>query len=129
MEYEENISFQSYDNEGCFTPVADVEEESLLENLSVPTSEPEPWTEKPRRDRLLCKDPAGDDNSIEREPTRHVDYLSHEWKLEEIWSSWSYVVARRRVYSNSVRLENAAWRTWAKSMNRLKTISPESLNW
>jgi hypothetical protein len=72
---------------------------------------------------------AGDDTAIRVEPTRHVDYLSHEWKEEDIWSSWRHIVAKRNVYSNSVRLENASWRTWAKSKNRLKTISPESLNW
>lgn len=73
--------------------------------------------------------PAVDDTSLEAEPSRHVDYLSHEWKEEDIWSSWRYVVARRHVYSNGIRLENASWRTWAKSKYRLGTISPEQLNW
>lgn len=73
--------------------------------------------------------PAADDTSIEAEPSRHVDYLSHEWKEEDIWTSWRYVVARRHVYSNGVRLENASWRSWAKSKYRLGTISPETLNW
>lgn len=74
-------------------------------------------------------EPANDDHSIVHEPTRHVDYLAHEWKEEDIWSSWRYIVARRKVINNSVRLENAAWRTWAKAKDNLKTISPESLNW
>lgn len=74
-------------------------------------------------------EPANDDNSIVHEPTRHVDYLAHEWKEEDIWSSWRYIVARRKTINNSVRLENAAWRTWAKAKDNLKTISPESLNW
>ena len=60
--------------------------------------------------------------------TRHVDYLAYEWKLEDIWSSWRYIVARRKVYSNSVRLENASWRTWAKAKDNLRTVSPESIN-
>ena len=72
---------------------------------------------------------AGDDMAIQREPTRHVDYLSHNWKEEDIWSSWRHIVGRRKVYSNSTRLENASWRTWAKSKYRLKTVSPETLNW
>ncbi|KAI4253379.1 MAG: hypothetical protein L6R42_007609, partial [Xanthoria sp. 1 TBL-2021] len=72
---------------------------------------------------------AGDDMDIQRQPTRHVDYLSHNWKEEDIWSSWRHVVGRRKVYSNSTRLENASWRTWAKSKYRLKTVSPETLNW
>ncbi|KAL8873687.1 MAG: hypothetical protein Q9174_000892 [Haloplaca sp. 1 TL-2023] len=72
---------------------------------------------------------ASDDMDIEREPTRHVDYLSHTWKEEHIWCSWRHVVARRKVYSNSSRLENASWRTWAKTRYRLKTVSPDILNW
>lgn len=72
---------------------------------------------------------AGDDTAVSIEPTRHVDYLSHNWKEEDIWSSWKHVVSRRKVYSNSRRLENASWRTWTKSMLRLKTVSPEKLNW
>ena len=72
---------------------------------------------------------AGDDNAIENEPTLHVDYLSHEWKEEDIWTSWRYIVARRKVLSNSVRLENASWRTWTKTKDKLTTVSPEALNW
>jgi Fungal protein of unknown function (DUF1752) len=70
-----------------------------------------------------------DDQAVEDQPTRHVDYLSHDWKEEDIWSSWRYIVARRHVYNNSVRLENASWRTWTKAKYKLKTVSPEALNW
>lgn len=70
-----------------------------------------------------------DDQAIEDQPTRHVDYLSHQWKEEDIWSSWRYIVARRNVYNNSVRLENASWRTWTKAKYNLSTVSPETLNW
>ncbi|KAF9006159.1 hypothetical protein BDQ17DRAFT_1324922 [Cyathus striatus] len=31
--------------------------------------------------------------------------------------------------ANGVRLENASWRTWWKQRNKLKTITPETLNW
>lgn len=72
---------------------------------------------------------AGDDTAARVEPSRHVDYLSHTWKEEDIWSSWRHIVAKRGFYTNSSRLENASWRTWAKSKNRLKTISPDTLNW
>jgi hypothetical protein len=72
---------------------------------------------------------SSDDASIESEPERHVDYLSHDWREEDIWTSWRYVVARRDRYSNGVRLENASWRTWAKSKYGLRTVSPETLNW
>ena len=72
---------------------------------------------------------AEDDIAIRAQPTRHVDYLSHNWREEDIWSSWKHIVARRGDYSNAARLENASWRTWMKSKNKLKTISPEALNW
>lgn len=78
---------------------------------------------------LSCQAPSADDTSLEDEPSRHVDYLSHDWREEDIWSSWRYVTSRRNDYSNGVRLENASWRTWAKAKHNLKTISPESLNW
>ena len=71
----------------------------------------------------------GDDNSIENEPSRHVDYLSHDWREEDIWTSWRYVITRRNIYSNGTRLENASWRTWAKLKYGLRTVTPESLNW
>ncbi|KAJ5162476.1 hypothetical protein N7492_007868 [Penicillium capsulatum] len=72
---------------------------------------------------------AADDSSVEEEPSRHVDYLSHEWREEDIWASWRYVTTRKKDYSNGVRLENASWRTWAKAKHHLGTISPETLNW
>ncbi|EFX03024.1 protein phosphatase type 1 complex subunit hex2 [Grosmannia clavigera kw1407] len=72
---------------------------------------------------------AEDDTAVRAQPSRHVDYLSHNWREEDIWESWKYIVSRRGDYSNSARLENASWRTWMKSKNKLKTISPETLNW
>ncbi|KAL1901766.1 protein phosphatase regulator [Ceratocystis pirilliformis] len=70
-----------------------------------------------------------DDTAVRAVPSRHVDYLSHDWREEDIWSSWKYVVSRRGEFTNSARLENASWRTWMKSKNKLKTVSPETLNW
>lgn len=72
---------------------------------------------------------AGDDSAIESQPSRHVDYLSHNWKEEDIWSSWRHIVCKRKTLDNWQRLENASWRTWAKSKNKLSTVSPDSLNW
>ncbi|RAL06868.1 protein phosphatase regulator REG1 [Aspergillus homomorphus CBS 101889] len=79
--------------------------------------------------RWKAQTPAADDSSIEDEPSRHVDYLSHEWRQEDIWASWRYVVARRSAYDNGLRLENASWRTWGKLKMNLGTVSPETLNW
>jgi hypothetical protein len=73
--------------------------------------------------------PAADDTSLEDEPSRHVDYLSHDWKEDDIWFSWRCVVSRGNNYSNGVRLENASWRACAKTKNNLGTISSESLDW
>ncbi|KAK2684226.1 hypothetical protein QWA68_016916, partial [Fusarium oxysporum] len=70
-----------------------------------------------------------DDMAISNRPSHHVDYLSHNWKEEDIWSSWRYIVMRRGDLPDSARLENAAWRTWIQAKNNLKTISPETLDW
>ncbi|GES66857.1 protein phosphatase type 1 complex subunit Hex2/Reg1 [Aspergillus terreus] len=79
--------------------------------------------------RMNPQTPAVDDSALEEEPSRHVDYLSHEWEEEDIWASWRYVIARRNVYDNGARLENASWRTWAKVKLNRGTVSPETLNW
>jgi len=70
-----------------------------------------------------------DDTAIKQEPSQHVDYLSHDWREEDVWSSWRHIVSQRRVYGQQSRLENAAWRTWVKSKYDLPTVSPETLNW
>lgn len=74
--------------------------------------------------------PAPDDAQIEsKTPEICVDYLSHEWKDEDVWNSWKAMTKRKNEISNGLRLENASWRTWAKQRWNLKTISPETLNW
>ena len=72
---------------------------------------------------------AEDDTAVRPQPSRHVDYLSHNWKEEDIWSSWRYIVSRRGLVANGARLENASWRSWMKAKNCLRTVSPETLNW
>ena len=71
----------------------------------------------------------GDDSNIRDQPSRHVDYLSHKWKEEDVWSSWRHIVGKRNILENWERLENAAWRTWQKSRNNLPVVPPEKLNW
>ncbi|KAH9879118.1 hypothetical protein J1614_002553 [Plenodomus biglobosus] len=70
-----------------------------------------------------------DDSAVRKEPSHHVDYLSYVWREEDIWSSWRHIVEHRKVYGERSRLENASWRTWAKTQFKLKTVSPETLNW
>ncbi|CAH0039592.1 unnamed protein product [Clonostachys solani] len=82
---------------------------------------------RPRTPEVIER--AEDDTALSSRPSRHVDYLSYDWKEEDIWSSWRYIVTRRGEFANSGRLENASWRTWMKVKNNLKTVSPESLNW
>ena len=94
-----------------------------------PTTPNRTGKELPNLDPFERPQVAGDDTAIRVEPSGHVDYLSHTWKEEDIWSSWRHIVAKRNVHDNGPRLENASWRTWAKSKNRLKTISPDTLNW
>lgn len=70
-----------------------------------------------------------DDSSVTILPTGQVDYLSHDWREEDVWSSWRNMTRQKNAIANGTRLENASWRTWWKQRNKLKTISPETLNW
>lgn len=70
-----------------------------------------------------------DDSDLQYEPSRHVDYLSHDWKESDISACWRSIVSKRKDVTNSARLENASWRTWTKAKYKLRTVSPESVNW
>ena len=70
-----------------------------------------------------------DDSSVTTLPTGQVDYLSHQWREEDVYSSWRSMTKQKNAIANGTRLENASWRTWWKQRNKLKTISPETLNW
>ncbi|EON96794.1 putative hex2 protein [Phaeoacremonium minimum UCRPA7] len=85
-------------------------------------------TSRPDTPDLPLQHPV-DDSAVGAQPSRHVDYLSHDWREEDIWSSWKYIISKKGDYSNAARLENASWRTWMKAKNKLKTVSPETLNW
>lgn len=123
--------FPSYDDAGYY--------EDIEPPQSTPLSTPKPTTPSSVSTSTMTSvsrpDSSGpivvaeDDTAVRNEPSRHVDYLSHDWKEEDIWYSWRHIVSKRKVYGNSARLENASWRTWTKSMYRLKTVSPETLNW
>ncbi|KAK5624665.1 hypothetical protein RRF57_000381 [Xylaria bambusicola] len=82
-----------------------------------------------RPDSPVAPEHAEDDTAVKHHPTQHVDYLSHDWKEEDIWSSWRYIISKRTEFANSARLENASWRTWMKAKYKLRTVSPETLNW
>lgn len=99
------------------------------DSYSVSPADNESSDNTSRPDTSDCSEHAEDDTAVSSRPSRQVDYLSHDWREEDIWSSWRYIVARRDEFPNSRRLENASWRTWMKAKNNLKTISPETLNW
>jgi len=70
-----------------------------------------------------------DDSSLVTLPRGQVDYLSHDWQEEDVWRSWRNMTRQKNEITNGIRLENASWRTWWKQRNKLKTVSPETLNW
>jgi predicted ATPase len=70
-----------------------------------------------------------DDSHLETQARGQVDYLSHEWDEDDIARSWRNMTRQKNDIANGMRLENASWRTWWKQRNKLKTISPETLNW
>lgn len=94
-------------------------DESLSPNATTPTP---PFVRSPE---MIPHD----DSDLVAEPSRHVDYLSHQWDVDDISKSWRYVILRRKNVANAARLENASWRTWAQRRSHLKTISPEEVNW
>ncbi|KAH8921642.1 hypothetical protein BT69DRAFT_311896 [Atractiella rhizophila] len=74
--------------------------------------------------------PVPDDTQVaSRLPRICVDYLSHDFEEDDVWTSWKAMTRNKNVISNGIRLENASWRTWAKQRGKLGTISPETLNW
>ena len=70
-----------------------------------------------------------DDTVLVNAPRGQVDYLSHDWQEEDVWRSWRNMTRQKNEIQNGLRLENASWRTWWKQRNKLKTVSPETLNW
>lgn len=104
------------------TEVEDESDGAPLENVNS-------RTDSTRSESPLPTPIVADDTAVKQQPSRHVDYLSHDWREEDIWSSWRHIVSQRSVYGQRSRLENASWRTWAKAKHHLATVSPETLNW
>jgi hypothetical protein len=125
--------FPSYDEVGYYEQSEDLEPPASPsgngESYTVSPTSNTASTDASRPDSPEFVEHAEDDTAIRSQPSRHVDYLSHNWREEDIWSSWQHIVSKRGNYSNSARLENASWRTWIKNKYKLKTVSPETLNW
>ncbi|CAL3966938.1 hypothetical protein PZA11_003393 [Diplocarpon coronariae] len=129
---EDQIVFPSYDDVGYYGQVEDLEPPASPrtgDSYTVSPTSNSTSTNVSRPESPSPVEHAEDDTAVRTQPSRHVDYLSHNWKEEDIWSSWKLIVSKRKAYNNSARLENASWRTWTKSKNKLKTVSPETLNW
>jgi len=88
-----------------------------------------PGSSSDRSERVFEQHAPDDSNVQTRLPSIAVDYLSHDWKEDDVWASWKAMTKHKSELANGVRLENASWRTWAKKRGKLKTISPETLNW
>ncbi|KAI1459022.1 hypothetical protein F4805DRAFT_473701 [Annulohypoxylon moriforme] len=128
----EDIFVPEFDHNPYFGPIEDLEpppSPRTGDSYTVSPTDPDTSATTSRPGSPDGLDRAEDDTAVEHHPTQHVDYLSHDWREEDIWSSWRYIVSKRREYSNGPRLENASWRTWMKAKYKLKTVTPETLNW
>lgn len=128
----EDSAFPQYDEAGYFDHTEDLDPSPSPRTGGSPNSSPNEQDNSNNTSRPGSPDKlerAEDDIAIRAQPSRHVDYLSHNWREEDIWSSWKLIVSRRGDYTNSTRLENASWRTWMKAKNKLSTVSPDALNW
>jgi hypothetical protein len=129
---EDQIGFYSYDGRGYYGQIEDLEL-SVSPRVGGPCmASPPPSCTSSNVSRPESPDPAEhaeDDTAVRSQPPRHIDYLSHNWEEEDIWSSWKHILSKGNAYSNGARLENALWRTWAKLKHELQTVSPESVNW
>ncbi|KAI0482908.1 protein phosphatase type 1 complex subunit Hex2/Reg1 [Xylariaceae sp. FL0804] len=128
----EDLLMPDYDNNPFFGPLDDLDPPPTPRTGESYTASPADHETSPTAslpESPLPVEHAEDDTAVNPHPTHHVDYLSHNWKEEDIWSSWRYIVSNRGDYINGPRLENASWRTWMKAKYRLRTVSPETLNW
>ncbi|ESZ92815.1 hypothetical protein SBOR_6802 [Sclerotinia borealis F-4128] len=129
---EDQISFPTYDDVGHCDQIEDLEPPASPhtgDSYSVSPTSNSTSTISRSGSPDVPHAHAEDDTALQAKPSRHVDYLSHNWKEEDIWASWKLIVSKTGEYPNHERLENASWRTWMKAKYRLKTVSPETLNW
>lgn len=72
---------------------------------------------------------SNDDLDIYLQPSRHVDYFSQPWTVEDVSLSWRHLTTKERSVKNFERLENASWRAWTKTLYDLEIVAPQSINW
>ncbi len=111
LEYEETGFFPQYD-----LPIQYVDHAAQLQphvsddcdDASYNSLTPE--SSRSSSPSIPIKTGPADDIAIRIDPDRHVDYLSHEWLENDIWSSWRQVTKQKAFLQSGVRLENASWR-------------------
>ncbi|KAH6699880.1 protein phosphatase-like protein type 1 complex subunit Hex2/Reg1 [Leptodontidium sp. MPI-SDFR-AT-0119] len=111
---EDQIVFPSYDDVGYYGQVKDLEPPASLwagDSYTVSPTSNSTLTNVSGPESPDLVEHAEDDTAVRIQPSRN------------------HILRNRKAYSNSARLENASWRTWTKSKNKFKTVSPESLNW
>ncbi|KAK7177837.1 hex2 protein [Paraphaeosphaeria sporulosa] len=124
--------FSSNDGKGVAFPVYRAAEKPEGIDSDAPPSKALPANNKPSHPPASTPDHvqvSEDDMNLRPGPSKYVDYLSYDWKEEDVWVSWRHIVQHRSMYREGSRLENASWRQWAKSQFRLRTVTPDSLNW
>ena len=129
---EDQISFPSYDDVGYYGQVEDLEPPTRSRTVDLCSGGGAPYgasTDVSRAESPDLVEHAGDDAAVREQDSRYVDYFSHDWKEEDIWSTWKHIVSKRKAHHQSARLENSLWRAWTKSKYRLKTVPPMTLNW
>jgi hypothetical protein len=121
---DDQIVFPSYEDVGYY---------GLIEDLDSPAS-PRTGNSSDTASTIISRpdspeivEHCEDDSAVHIAPSRHVDYLSHHWREEDIWASWKYVVSRGKTYSNSARLENALWRALEKARSNGRSASQRAI--
>ncbi|KAJ5195526.1 uncharacterized protein N7498_008964 [Penicillium cinerascens] len=74
--------------------------------------------------KLFC-----DEEALEEKPLINVDYLSHVWREEDIWVTRRFVLREKSALKNSIRLENALWRTWTQCQQQLNIVPSDRVDW
>ncbi|KUJ19004.1 uncharacterized protein LY89DRAFT_509659 [Mollisia scopiformis] len=121
---EEDLDLDGRDG-NFFTSLDDDDDVSTTSEVPEPLYDPPPSALNSAQYKKWVEDDLG----LRSFPTKHVDYLSHDWREVDIWASWRHLMSKKTSYNNEKRLENACWRVWGKKRYDLKTVSPESLNW
>jgi hypothetical protein len=111
----------------CLPTPADLSAENPQDPSCIINTQPDPTKSEIRRREN--REHAADDSTFNCHPCNNTDYFSHDWQEDDICSTWKYLKSNRDQILNCSRLENMAWRTWAKRKHNLRTSLPRTINW